>query len=172
MGLKFMSSVTRFFTRIVVAAAMIAGLAAATPMAHAQGAFAGLEGRWSGSGTITLSSGARESIRCRAIYAVSEAGRLLTLDLRCASDSYNFDLTGEFAADSNNAISGRWTENSRGIGGTVVGTARGDRMQVHVESSGFSADLTLVMHGRRQDVTIDSHGGGEVVRASISMSRR
>ena len=78
---------------------------------------------------------------------------------------------GQFSADDQNQISGRWTERSRNIGGTAVGNASGDRLQVHVESSGFAADLVMTTRNRRQNVTIDSQGGGQVIKASISLSR-
>ena len=35
----------------------------------------------------------------------------------------------------------------------------------------FSADLVMVTRSRRQAVTIDSQGGGQIVKASISLSR-
>src|SRR5215207_10692389 len=60
---------------------------------HAQsGPFAGLAGSWSGSGTIGTSNGERDRIRCRASYAVNSGGNSLRQSLRCASDSYRFDL--------------------------------------------------------------------------------
>ncbi|HEY6027832.1 MAG TPA: hypothetical protein VIV09_13120, partial [Pseudolabrys sp.] len=88
------------------------------------------------------------------------------------SDSYNFDLTGQFSADDGNRITGQWTERTRNIGGSVIGTVRGESLQVHVESSGFAADLSMLTRGRRQSVTIDSQGGGQTVKASITLSRR
>jgi hypothetical protein len=169
MGLKFMSSVTRFFTRIFVAAAMIAGLAAATPMAHAQGAFAGLEGRWSGSGTITLSSGARESIRCRAIYAVSEAGRLLTLDLRCASDSYQINLTTNLA-NRGGTISGSFNETTRGVSGTVSGRTDGNHIEAIAASPNFTANFSVNTRGSSQAVSIRSPGS-ELSEVQITMRK-
>lgn len=145
-------------------------LALTLPAAAASGPFAEFNGSWSGNGTIRPQTGHTERIRCTASYSPRGASAL-QVRLRCASDSYNFDLTGQLTADSNNSITGQWNENSRGIGGTLAGTARGSNMQLHVESSGFSADLTMIMHGKRQDVTISSHGGGEIVNASIAMGR-
>ena len=59
-----------------------------------QGPFADLSGDWSGGGTVTLSSGSNEKIRCRATYDSQAAGNNLKLALRCASDSYNVDFRG------------------------------------------------------------------------------
>jgi hypothetical protein len=49
----------------------------------------------------------QERLRCRASYGVAERGENLTLNLRCASDSYNFDLAGDVAYRGG-AISGSW----------------------------------------------------------------
>jgi hypothetical protein len=142
------------------------------PPALAQsGPFAGFAGRWSGAGTLRPENGTAERIRCNANYSPGSTQREIDLQLRCASDSYNFDLTGQFTADDQNQISGRWTERSRGTGGTAVGNAQGDRLQLHIESAGFAADLVMVTRNRRQSVDIDSHGGGQIVKASITLSR-
>lgn len=126
-----------------------------------------------GNGTIQPGNGTTERIRCNANYRPrGSSGAEIDLDLRCASDSYNFDLTGQFSADDGNRITGQWTERTRNIGGSVIGTVRGESLQVHVESSGFAADLSMLTRGRRQSVTIDSQGGGQTVKASITLSRR
>ena len=131
-----------------------------------------LTGSWAGNGTIQPGNGATERIRCNADYRPRDAGgQAIDLDLRCASASYNFDLTGQFTADGNR-ISGQWTERTRNIGGSAVGTAQGNQIQLHVESGGFAADLSMVTRGQRQTVTIDSHGGGQAVKANIALSRR
>jgi hypothetical protein len=71
--------------------------------------FLAMAGTWLGGGTITMASGVRERVRCRAAYGVAERGENLRLNLRCASDSYNFDLAG--AVDyRGGAISGSWSE--------------------------------------------------------------
>ena len=143
------------------------------PPAFAEaGPFADFSGTWSGAGTLRPENGAAERIRCNATYRPrGSTQREIDLQLRCASDSYNFDLVGQFTADEQNQISGRWTERSRSTGGTAVGNARGDRLQLHIESAGFSADVVMVTRNRRQSVDIDSHGGGQIVKASITLSR-
>jgi hypothetical protein len=142
------------------------------PASAAAGPFADFHGRWSGTGTIRQEGSKTERIRCSANYRVlGSTAHQVDLELRCSSDSYNFNLAGQFQADAGNQISGHWTEQSRNIGGTVVGNASGNRIQIHVESSAFAATLYMVTRGRQQSVTIDSHGGGQVVKASISLRR-
>ncbi len=138
----------------------------------ADGPFADFAGAWSGAGTLRPSGSAPEQIRCNATYRpLGSSQRDVNLQLRCASDSYNFDLTGDFSADEQNQVSGRWTERTRSTGGTAVGNAQGDRLQLHIESAGFAADVVMVTRNRRQSVDIDSHGGGQVVKATIALSR-
>lgn len=153
------------------AALLLAGLAMNLTPAIA-GTFSDFRGSWSGSGTIRPRGGEAERIRCHANYKPrGSADRELEAHLRCASASYNFDLTGKFVADEHGRLSGEWSENTRNIGGNVIGETRADHLRVRVEAPGFSADLDMVMRGRRQSVTIDSFGGGEIVRATISLSR-
>ncbi len=143
------------------------------PSAQADdGPFHEFDGSWSGNGTLRPSNGTTERIRCNANYhSRGSSLREIDLQLRCASDSYNFDLSGQFTADEQNQVSGRWTERTRSVGGTAVGNAQGDRLQLHVESNGFAADLVMLTRNRRQSVTINSQGGGEIVKASITLSR-
>jgi hypothetical protein len=143
------------------------------PALAAAGPFSALTGGWGGTGTIQPGNGATERIRCNANYRPrGSSGNEVEIDLRCASDSYNFDLTGQFTADGSNHISGQWTERTRNIGGNAIGTARGERIEVHVESGAFAADLTLTTRGQRQNVLIASPGGGQPMKASITLSRR
>jgi hypothetical protein len=57
--------------------------------------FAAMAGAWSGGGVLDTSDGAQERLRCRAAYDVGAGGGEMRLNLRCASDSYNFNLTSE-----------------------------------------------------------------------------
>jgi hypothetical protein len=61
--------------------------------------FAGLPGFWTGSGSIALSDGSHERLRCRATYRVDDSGMRLRQTRRCASDSYKFDLSSDVVSD-------------------------------------------------------------------------
>ncbi len=142
------------------------------PAAAAAGPFLHFSGHWSGTGTLRQSNGSIERIRCSANYrARGSSGHEVDLQLRCASQTYSFDLVGQFQADEGSSVVGRWSEQTRNIGGTAVGRARGDRLQIHAEGGAFTADLTMVTRGRRQSVTLTSQGGGQAVSASITLHR-
>lgn len=140
----------------------VAGVAAALILLVSPGyaqsrPFAGLDGAWSGNGTISLSDGSTERIRCRANYKVDRTGLGLKQSLRCASDSYRFDLSSDVTSEGNR-ISGNWSEASRNIVGNLQGTAGGGKIDVLVEAPGFTASLSMRTNGNRQTVQISSKG--------------
>ena len=141
------------------------------PNVHAQqGPFAGLGGSWTGNGTITLGNGGRERLRCRAQYSVGNEGNQLQQTLRCASDSYRFDLSSNVNSQGGQ-LSGFWSEASRGMSGMLFGTARPGNFQVVVTSPSFSANLNLTTQGDRQSVQISAPPGGQLTGVSIVLAR-
>jgi hypothetical protein len=131
------------------------------------GPFAGFDGAWNGSGTVSLSDGTSEQIRCRATYKV-ESGTGLHQTLRCASDSYKFELSSDVRSQGDQ-VTGSWGEASRNIYGNLQGTAGGGRIDVFVEAAGFAANLTLMTRGNKQSVSISSKG--QIRDVSINMVR-
>ena len=107
-----------------------------------------------------------ERIRCRADYKVDGTGLGLKQTLRCASDSYKFDLSSDVTSQGDR-ISGNWSEASRNIFGNLQGTAGGGKIDVFVEAPGFTASLTLRTSGNKQTVQISSKG--DIRGVSITM---
>jgi len=162
-------SISKFFGRTVAAAGLSAALMFSASASNAQsGPFAGFDGAWAGNGTVSLSNGANENIRCRATYKVDGTGKGLQQSLRCASDSYKFDLSSNVIS-SGDRISGNWTEASRNINGDLQGTAGGGQIEVFVEAAGFAASITLTTRGNKQTVQISSKG--EIRGVNISMTK-
>jgi hypothetical protein len=133
------------------------------------GGFTALSGSWSGSGSVTLASGATERIRCRATYEVAPSGNTFQQSLRCTSDSYNFDLRSSVVR-SGDAVSGTWSETSRNVTGGIAGRVSGSQIQAMIQGPAFSASLTLATQGDRQTVSIRSQGT-EVSAVSIVLRR-
>jgi len=155
------------FGQAIKAAGVGAVLMLSVSAGHAQsGPFAGFSGAWSGNGTVALSDGTTERIRCKADYKVDGSGLGLRQTLRCASDSYKFDLSSDVTSQGDR-ISGNWSEASRNINGNLQGTAGGGEIQVFVEAAGFAANLTLRTTGNRQTVQISSKG--EIRGVNITM---
>jgi hypothetical protein len=157
------------FGRVIKAAAVSAVLMLSVSAGHAQSRpFAGLDGAWSGSGTVSLSDGSTERIRCRANYKVDGTGLGLKQNLHCASDSYKFDLSSDVTSRGER-ISGNWSETSRNVFGNLQGTAGGGKIDVLVEAPRFTASLMLRTSGNRQTVQISSKG--DIRGVSITMVR-
>lgn len=161
-----------FLSAAFIASAFAAMLFSFAPESYAQraGPFANLGGSWTGNGSVTLSSGANERLRCRATYRPSAGGNNLEQTLRCASDSYNFELSSSVQARGN-SITGNWTETTRGVGGKLTGNSKGNQIEVLVETASFSATLTLVTNGDRQTVNVRSPGR-ELTSVNVTLARQ
>jgi hypothetical protein len=146
------------------------GLAAGPGLARASSSpFPAMSGAWAGSGVITLASGTKERIRCRANYDVDGDGSSVGLTLRCASDSYNFELQSN-ATHNNGTVSGNWSENTRHVGGNIEGSARGNAIQVRVSGT-ISAMLGVSTNGNQQSISIVAPGT-DMSSVAISLSRK
>jgi hypothetical protein len=155
--------------RLTGAAATLVAALAFTSASYAQsGPFTGMAGVWSGGGTVTLDDGSTERIRCRATYAVGNGGNGLNQSLTCASDSYRFNLSSNVVANGQ-ALSGTWSESSRGVNGSLEGRGANGNFQVIASASGFSANISLTTRGNRQSVVIRAES--QFRGASISLSR-
>ena len=121
------------------------------------------------AGTIAMNDGHSERIRCRAIYEVTPSGIILHQDLRCASDSYKFEVKSSLVAQGGD-LTGTWTETTRQVTGNVTGTIRGDQISTSVSGTGFSATLGVTTHGNAQSVSIKPEGS-DIQSVQIAMKR-
>ncbi len=134
------------------------------------GPFADLSGYWSGGGTITMSNGARERIRCKAVYAVNETGKALNQSVRCASDSYKLEISGNVIFNSG-SLSGTWGEATRHASGNISGRASNAEIMARVDGAGFSAGLQVHFHGDRQSVSIRPTSGTDIANVTITLRK-
>jgi hypothetical protein len=166
------SPISRTAYALALASGVAFLVATFAPASHAQraaGPFAGLAGAWNGSGRIEMQSGTSERIRCRARYSVSQAGEVLLQELRCASDSYQIDVSST-AQSNGESLSGTWTEQTRNVTGSLSGRASRGSIQARVTALGFSADLTVHTAGNTQSVTITPEGN-DVRSVAVTMKR-
>jgi hypothetical protein len=147
-------------------------VASADPMrmaSAATGPFESLEGAWSGSGTIKMKDGGQERLRCRGTYSVQSGGANMRQDLRCASDSYNFNMSSD-VTEVGGQLAGNWSENTRHVAGKVTGRATANSIQARAEGDTFTALLSVNTHGDHQSVTISSPGSA-ISEVSIALTR-
>jgi hypothetical protein len=153
-GIPHMTKPGSTFRRLLGSAVVAASMMLLASPGQAQtGPFANMAGAWSGTGKILIKDGGTESIRCRATYTVAGAG--LNQVLRCASDSYRFDLTTTVTA-SGNTVSGIWSETSRNVNGTLGGKINGGEIDALVEANGFAASFSMRTNGNKQIIAIRS----------------
>ena len=155
--------------KLAPAGVLVASLLSSAAMAAPLGPFAALTGSWSGAGTIDFKDGHTERLRCRADEAGGR-GDTLQLTLRCASDSYNFELSSDVTYQGG-ALTGSWSEATHNVSGPVTGSASGNRVDVSARGQNFAANLRLTTMGNRQVVSISS-AGTEISGVMLSMSRR
>lgn len=159
----------------ITCGATIAGLALLASFPTSAGAqpaakpFEGMSGSWSGTGSVMLGSGDKERIRCRVTYVVNDAGNRLEQDLRCASDSYKFELLATVTY-SNGQIAGSWSERNMGAYGRISGQASVGQIDALAESNTFAATFTMTTRGDRHSVKIESKSP-EISNVTIMLRR-
>jgi hypothetical protein len=151
-----------------LAAAFVLSLLAFTPSpVTAADGLTQFAGNWSGSGKIVASNGTSERIRCRSSNKAS--GNTLNLSLRCASDSYKFELASDITSDGGN-ISGSWNETTRGVIGSLSGKFTSGNIQAQASAVGFNAGLAIRASGNSLGVTIKAPGS-EITEVAITMAK-
>jgi hypothetical protein len=155
-GIPHMTKPGTTFRQLLGSAVLAASMMLLASPGQAQsGPFANMAGAWTGTGKILIKDGGSESIRCRATYTVGGTGASMGQVLRCASDSYRFDLTTNVTASGSN-LSGSWSETSRNVNGTLGGRINGGDIEALVEANGFAASLNMRTQGNKQVIAIRS----------------
>ena len=163
----------RHQSRIGLAAAVMlfaGGLSMPHQAAAAAGPFANLNGRWSGGGTIAMATGAKERIRCKATYAADGTGNNLTQSLKCASDSYKFEVQSSLTV-AGSVLTGSWTETTQNVNGALSGKVDGGKINGSVSGIGFSAKIDVNTRGDTQSVSI-APDGTDVKLVAIQLRRQ
>ena len=136
----------------------------------AESPFADMSGTWTGAGRITMKDGSSEPIKCRANYKAGKGGETLDQTLRCASDSYKFNVKSSVRADGN-ALSGQWTETTYNLNGSFTGTVTGNKIEGKVRGSGLMVGVALVSNGNQQQARFLSQGT-EMREVRLSLAKQ
>lgn len=155
--------------KLVPAAILLAAILPSAALAAPLGPFAALTGTWFGAGTMDFADGHSERLRCRANEAGGN-GDTLQLTLRCASDSYNLELSSDVEYRGG-AITGTWSEATHNVSGPLSGRASGNRIDASARGQNFAANLALTTQGNQQMVSIRS-AGSEIAGVTLALSRR
>jgi hypothetical protein len=126
-----------------------------------------LPGRWSGFGDITLSSGAKEQMRCVATYFVD--GPSLKQNLRCASAGYKIDAAANMML-ANDQVSGDWEEKIWSTNGAISGRMLDSGFTLKIAGPGFTADLVLTTTNCKQTISITPRGN-DISNISMALAK-
>jgi hypothetical protein len=97
------------------------------------------------------------------------AGHIVKLDLRCASDAYKFELSSNIM-QTGDSLSGNWFESTHRVGGSISGRNTGREINARAEGDTFTALLTVKTNGHRQVFLMESPGA-KVSQVSINLSQ-
>jgi hypothetical protein len=135
----------RRFIGFGLAALVAISAASLAPSANAQAARKGgegLEGSWSGGGSVVFPSGAKEQARCRANYRRA-AGASYTLSATCATPSGRAAQTATLRRVSDNKYQGSFYNSDYGISGVIHVIVNGSTQTVRMISDSGSALFRL-----------------------------
>ena len=122
---------------LAMATLLVSGFAA-TGQAQAPN----LEGSWSGGGSVSFSSGAKEQARCRANYR-RRTSSSYTLRAVCATPSARAEQTATVRQVGSNRFEGSFYNSEYNISGTIYIVVRGAIQNVRLTSEAGWAHFRL-----------------------------
>ena len=125
---------------------LVAGLTLLGSGSAFAGAFDDYAGTWSGNGSITIADSGTERIRCRGVFTVDAAGNGLHQNIKCASDSFKFELASNVEAIGSR-ITGSWSEATRNVNGSLDGTISGSDITALVQTNRYAATFNVSTRG-------------------------
>jgi len=127
---------------LLLAALALLGLPASGNAQAAKQPSGSLEGSWSGGGSVSFTSGARERARCRAHYHRAGANSY-TVNATCATASGRADQTATLRRVGENRYSGSFYNSAYSITGVIHVVVRGATQTVRLFSDSGSAIFNL-----------------------------
>ncbi len=147
---------TRF---ALLSAAVFALAASAAPTVSSASSFNALNGAWSGSGSVRLTDGSTQRIRCRGYYTARSGGSGLGMAINCSnSASFKIHMRANLS-NSGGRITGSWEEREFNQTGNVSGTSSGSGFSLTF-SGALSGSMAVTLSGSRQTVKISTGGPG------------
>jgi hypothetical protein len=132
----------RSFLKSMVRSVIVTSIMCSAAISPVHADPAGLDGSWSGGGTVTLSSGAQEQARCRATFR-RQTANAFTMSAVCATSSGRATQSGELVRTGANRFSGDFYNPEFGISGRASIVVEGRSMTAILRGGGGSARLSL-----------------------------
>jgi hypothetical protein len=127
-----------------------------------------LTGYWSGNGSIALSNGKTERVKCSVLYR-ADGGTQIRQTMRCASPDYSINSLAELRVKGSQ-VSGTWEEKTYSAKGDVTGRFGGDSFSLSIQGATFSAAMNVTLSSCKQSLSITPQGL-DVTRVSISLAK-
>jgi hypothetical protein len=139
--------------------------------ALAPGAIAGpvedLPGYWTGLGSITMSGGNTEQLKCVVTYKVT--GPSLKQNMRCASAAYTINGIADLDVRGDQ-VTGKWEEQTYAATGEVTGRIVDGGFTLTIKGVAFTAGMTVSGTNGKQQIAI-TPTGLEVAKISIGLGK-
>lgn len=149
-----------------MAAALALALAATGARA---GSIDEMTGYWTGSGSVVLSNGNTERVKCAVTYKISEGGTQIKQSMRCASADYNINASADLNVKGQ-SVTGSWEEKTYSAVGEVSGRYTGSNFVLSIKGASFTASMNLTMSDCKQSISIAPQGL-DVARISIGLAK-
>lgn len=126
-----------------------------------------LAGYWTGSGSVLLTNGKTERVKCQVIYKTETGSVRQTL--RCASVDYSINALAELRIKGGQ-VTGSWEEKTYAAKGDVTGRYSGETFALTIQGANFSAAMNVTLSNCKQSINI-SPQGLEVSRVAIALAK-
>lgn len=140
-------------TRQIIAAA--ATVALVLPAGASAQSIAPLLGAWSGQGTVVISDGKSESIKCNSY--VTGGSSDLRYVIRCASPGYKIEIRSALKKDGR-SLNGQWEERTYNASGDAKGQIDDGKITLSVSGGGFSGQMNVTYTAQQQTVVVTTAG--------------
>ncbi|MDX2202593.1 MAG: hypothetical protein NW223_07580 [Hyphomicrobiaceae bacterium] len=128
-----------------------------------------LAGYWSGTGSVSLTSGKTERVKCAVTYKVSGGGAQIKQSMRCASQDYTINSAADLRVHGSN-VTGSWEERTYSATGQVTGRYSGNNFNLNIKGGNFTAAMQLNTSDCKQQISITPQGL-EVSRITIGLAK-
>jgi hypothetical protein len=129
----------------------------------------GIAGYWTGGGSVAMTSGKTERVKCSVTYKVGDAGGLIKQSMRCASQDYTINASADLRVKGEH-VSGNWEEKTYSATGQVSGRYAENSMNLNIKGANFSAAMNLSLSDCKQTISITPQGL-EVSRINIALAK-
>jgi hypothetical protein len=127
-----------------------------------------LTGYWSGNGSVALSNGKTERVKCQVFYK-TDGGNQIRQTMRCASADYKINSLAELRVQGSQ-VSGTWEEKTYAAKGDVTGRYGTEGFALSIQGANFSAAMNVALSSCKQSLNITPQGL-EVTRVSITLAK-